>query len=116
MGLFDSVLAKCPSCGKSVEFQSKEWNCNMDCYTVENAPGAILRDIVNEPRYCASCGNWMALIDPAFPPGPMPAPTLRPARVKPPEDATIHAHQPSLRWWPDRAFTYADLTDNEPTT
>jgi hypothetical protein len=112
MGMYDSVLADCPTCGKSVEFQSNEGPERMAAFSLDNAPTEIIRDIANDPHYCRGCGNWFALVDPAFPPGPPQRPQLRTAKVKTPPDATIHRSQTFLRWWPDdRPFTYDDLED-----
>lgn len=110
MGLFDSVMVPCPKCKKHVEFQSKAWECQMNVYTLETAPAEILTDIMNDPEYCQSCGNWFALIDPRYPPGRKPAPTLTAANVRPPDNPTTHSQ--GMKWWPhDRPFTYDDLTD-----
>ncbi len=112
MGMFDSTMVPCPACGKPVEFQSKEWNCNMDVWQLDEAPTAVLRDIMNYPEYCRHCGAWFALVDPDYPPGPPPRPKLRAAIVKTPSDALVHSTQPFLRWWPDgRPFTYDDLVE-----
>jgi predicted RNA-binding Zn-ribbon protein involved in translation (DUF1610 family) len=108
MGLFDSVRVPCPNCGKLVEFQSKEGECYLNNYTLSDAPAEILCDIMNEPHYCQECGQWMALIDPKYPPGERPKPELRAAKVRAPENPTTHPQ--GFRWWPDdKSFTYDDL-------
>lgn len=108
MGMFDSVYVKCPHCAAPVEFQSKEWDCNLDVYSLDNAPTDILRDIMNYPQHCEKCGGWMALVDPAFPPGPAPRPDLRAAAVIAPE--APHTHPQGMKWWPhDRPFSFDDL-------
>lgn len=108
MGLFDSVYVPCPNCGKSVEFQSKQGECYMQNFTCDDAPTEILMDIANAPHFCQACGTWVALIDPAFPPGPPPRPNLKAAVVKPP--MVFQSHFQGFRWWPDdRAFSYDDL-------
>lgn len=111
MGMFDSVLTPCPKCGVTMEFQSKAWNCDMDSYTLDNAPTAILWDIINDPQYHERCGQWVALIDPNYPPPyQRPKPTLRAAKVKEPENSTTHSQ--GFKWWPDGVgFTYADLVE-----
>ena len=32
MGMFDSVMADCPTCGKALEFQSKEGDCDLNIF------------------------------------------------------------------------------------
>lgn len=110
MGMFDSVWVECPGCGKRMEFQSKAWGCEMDSWTLESAPGAVLYDIMNDPRYHETCGTWVALIDPEHPPGEPPRPSLSAAKVKPPENP--HTHFQGFKWWPDEVeFTYEHLED-----
>ena len=98
MGLFDMVWVDCPHCGKPIEFQSKALeDPYMRRFTLENAPVEIVCEIINGPEYCESCGGWMALIDPNFPPGaPRPRPNLKAVKVKTPADAEIHSSQPSI--------------------
>lgn len=79
-----------------------------DVYTLENAPTEILRDIMNYPTYCERCGQWNVLIDPAFPPGPPPRPSLRSEKVKTPTNPATHFQ--GMKWWPDDLeFSYFHL-------
>lgn len=55
MGLFDSVYAACPRCGKDVEFQSKAGECHMNTYRNESVPSVIAADIDGQTAPC-SCG------------------------------------------------------------
>lgn len=109
MGLFDSLYVPCPNCGKPMEFQSKALeDPYMKCFSLEDCPPEILSDVMNDPRYHKTCGQWVALIDPAYPPGQKPRPNLRAAKVKPPDNPMTHCQ--GFRWWPkDRDFTYDDL-------
>lgn len=115
MGLFDSVYVDCPHCGKPVEFQTKADEAPyMRHYTLEDAPAYMLADIMNGPTHCQSCDKWMALIDPAYPPGEQPKPNLRAAKVRAPENPNTHFQ--GMKWWPDdESFTYADLIDAPPS-
>lgn len=111
MGMLDSLWVPCPNCGKPMEFQSKAWNCDMDRYTVDDAPGPVLFDVMNAPNYCKLCGQWVALIDPVYPPGEQAKPKLKAVKVKTPENPEVH-ESGCWRWWPDdRNFTYADLEE-----
>ena len=66
MGKFDSFYVPCPKCGARVEFET-QWNREMASLSLENAPSEILFDVMNNPHYCEACGQWMALVDPAYP-------------------------------------------------
>lgn len=115
MGMFDSLYVPCPSCGKGVEFQSKEADCAMDVWrSVDDAPTAVLWDVMNEPTYCSACGYWMALVDPAHPPGPPPRPALQAVSVRSPDNPKIHTHDGRIRWWPyeSEPFSFADIIVN----
>jgi hypothetical protein len=112
MGIFDSVWVTCPGCGKPMEFQSKAMDdeAYLRKFTLENAPAPILHDIINSPRYHETCGTWVALTDPEYPPGDLPRPNPYPQKVKPPADPMTHFQ--GFKWWPqDRPFTYADLLE-----
>ena len=113
MGKFDSFYVPCPKCGARVEFET-QWNREMASLSLENAPSEILFDVMNSPRYCGACGQWMALVDPAYPPGPRGRPNLRAAEVQAPANPP---HSRGMKWWPfERPFTYADLKQSSPTT
>ena len=57
MGMFDSVIAKCPDCGGRVEFQSKAGDCSLAEYTPDNVPLKIMADIDGEVSSCQKCGR-----------------------------------------------------------
>ena len=110
MGMFDSVMIDCPKCGKPMEFQSKAGGCGLDVFTLENAPSEVLMDIMNEPQFHRACGEWVALVDPKFPPPYRPRPDLRPRGVKPPD--LPPGHKPEWDWWPyETQFTFSDLKE-----
>jgi hypothetical protein len=110
MGMFDSVYVECPKCQQPVEIQSKAGECFCNSYKLDNAPNEILCDIMNEPEYCRSCGNWLVLVDPRFPPGCKPHPDLRVVSVKPPPNPDTHPQ--GFKWWPgNHPFTYTDLEE-----
>lgn len=112
MGMFDSLYVPCPKCGKNIEFQSKAWDCMMDSWrSFDEAPAAVLFDVMNDPHYHVSCGTWVALVDPAHPPGWRPQLTAR--TVKPPNDPPTHTQ--GFKWWPDgQEFTFDDLEEPLP--
>lgn len=109
MGMFDSVMVPCPACGKLMDFQSKAWDCDMLTFQLENAPPEILMDIMNEPKFHQACGQWVALVDPAFPPPYLPRPNLRVAKVRAPDKPNENSND---KWWPyDLDFTFDDLEE-----
>jgi hypothetical protein len=55
MGLFDSVIVKCPRCGADCEFQSKSGDCVLRRYNVDDVPMRIAADIDGEDFSC-NCG------------------------------------------------------------
>lgn len=55
MGMFDSVVARCPNCGTEVEFQSKVGHCTLTRYTPATTPLQISADIDGQTQDCA-CG------------------------------------------------------------
>lgn len=109
MGLFDSLWVECPKCGKPVEFQSKALpDPYMQNFSLDDCPSEVLTDVMNAPQYHPACGQWVALIDPRYPPSVKPRPNLRAVKVIAPENPRTHFQ--GFKWWPDgKAFSYDDL-------
>jgi len=61
MGMYDSVMTKCPDCGTSVEFQSKAGTCNCCEYDVHEVPVEIAKDLENMTETCQQCGRILRL-------------------------------------------------------
>jgi hypothetical protein len=58
MGMFDTVMVPCPTCGTPSEFQSKGGGCHLDTYTLEDAPDDVLLDVNRHaPNKCEKCGT-----------------------------------------------------------
>ena len=56
MGLYDSVMVKCPNCGTENEFQSKSGDCLLEDYTLENCPDDVLENVNRHaPIDCIVC-------------------------------------------------------------
>ena len=55
MGMFDTVLYSCPHCDEQIEDQSKAGQCNLDTFTLDNAPPSVLLSISNWTLDCPSC-------------------------------------------------------------
>lgn len=61
MGMFDSVYAACPKCGKEVEFQSKAGKCDLKNYSALSVPPEIAQDIAGDTQAC-ECGYVLRLV------------------------------------------------------
>lgn len=61
MGMFDTVLIECPVCGTKTSYQSKIGECNLNTYTLHNAPLLVLADVKDEcdrdRLYCEKCNT-----------------------------------------------------------
>lgn len=112
MGMFDSVMAECPRCKSRVEFQSKAGECYCNVYTIETAPREVLEDVINDPHFCSKCGEWFALIDPAYPPKhETPPPDPKSVAVRAPKPGEFSMYQDgSFGWW-EAPFSFSDLED-----
>lgn len=55
MGMFDSVIVKCPNCKHPVEFQSKAGECILDRFPDYSVPVEIAYDIDGESTMCEEC-------------------------------------------------------------
>jgi len=62
MGMFDTVLVKCPKCGGLNAFQSKGGECLLLTYTLDNAPPDVLSDINRHSPYTCLCGVELEVI------------------------------------------------------
>jgi hypothetical protein len=66
MGMFDSVYVTCPSCGDTVEFQSKAGECSLKSYSITSVPAEIASSLDGYSRQCR-CGEHLTLLAPAIP-------------------------------------------------
>jgi hypothetical protein len=55
MGMFDSIIFKCPNCGQDIEDQSKAGECLLYQYDQSAVPLKIAGDILNDEMYCENC-------------------------------------------------------------
>ena len=63
MGMFDTVVVTCPSCGTELEFQSKAGACQMSRYPADTIPSAVAADLDGCSQTC-SCGETVTLLLP----------------------------------------------------
>lgn len=57
MGMFDRVVFTCPSCGASVEVQSKSGDCMLDSFGPDMVPIQIAASIEGDTVHCESCNG-----------------------------------------------------------
>lgn len=55
MGMFDTVVVKCPSCNNEVEFQSKAGDCYLDVFPIDVVPISIAIDLDHNTATCNKC-------------------------------------------------------------
>lgn len=55
MGMYDTVLVKCPSCKKKHEFQSKSGECFLGVYTLKNCPDSVMENINRHAPVTCEC-------------------------------------------------------------
>ena len=62
MGMFDSVMVPCPTCGERSEFQSKSGDCLLAVYELADCPPDVLADVNRHaPNACEKCGSIFAV-------------------------------------------------------
>ena len=57
MGVYDSVLVKCPKCNEENEFQSKSGECSLRVYDLENCPDDVLHNVNRHSPLQCDCGQ-----------------------------------------------------------
>ena len=66
MGMFDSVMFKCPKCGHEIEAQSKSGSCDLKVYRSDKIPDAVIDGLwIYGP--CDGCGTKFKVLKPARP-------------------------------------------------
>ena len=56
MGMYDSVIVKCPKCGAEHELQSKSGDCYLNIFTLENCPDDVMANVNRHSPYKCDCG------------------------------------------------------------
>lgn len=56
MGMFDTVIIPCPSCGEGYEAQSKGGECDLEVYTFDDCPDDVMSDINRHAPFHCECG------------------------------------------------------------
>ena len=63
MGMFDTVLIRCPSCGAHIEEQSKAGECCLYVYAAEDVPTDIADDIIGTTIECENCSSVFKILE-----------------------------------------------------
>jgi len=64
MGMFDTILVPCPTCGERSEFQTKSGDCLLGCWNLEDAPEDPMLDVNRHaPNECENCGTIFKVQD-----------------------------------------------------
>jgi len=61
MGMYDSIIVKCPRCGVKHEFQSKSGKCTLGVYSLKNCPNDVLTDANRHSPYECKCGSFLSI-------------------------------------------------------
>ena len=56
MGCYNSILAKCKECGKTIEFQTKSGSCCQSEFNINDAPLQELQGVEGDLLTC-ECGT-----------------------------------------------------------
>jgi hypothetical protein len=62
MGVYDSILTKCPGCGAPLQFQSKSGDCMLRRYSLRSAPPEVVIGTYEE--ICPKCNRHWKLVLP----------------------------------------------------
>jgi hypothetical protein len=61
MGMFDTVVVRCPSCGDPAYFQSKAGDCVLASLSLDNASPDVLADLAGDQHTC-DCGETFRIV------------------------------------------------------
>ncbi len=60
MGMYDSVMAKCPNCNTELEFQSKSGHCLLKRYSASSVPVEVVGGL--DAEKCHNCKKTVRLM------------------------------------------------------
>jgi endogenous inhibitor of DNA gyrase (YacG/DUF329 family) len=61
MGMFDWFRAACPTCGRTLEWQSKAGPCNLNDYSPADVDPTVALDLHNQTEECEHCGSVVSV-------------------------------------------------------
>lgn len=56
MGMYDSVIVRCPNCNEEHQFQTKSGQCSLDVYTLDNCPDDVMINVNRHSPCRCDCG------------------------------------------------------------
>lgn len=56
MGLFDTIIVKCPKCGDEQQCQTKSGPCDLGQFTLADAPDDVLANVNRHAPFYCDCG------------------------------------------------------------
>ncbi len=66
--MFDTVIFKCPNCGKDIEEQTKAGECILRNFNCNEVPINIAIDLFDEVVHCYECGKSYRMTCGSIPP------------------------------------------------
>lgn len=63
MGMFDTVIARCPRCCAEVVFQSKAGPCALETFTLDEVPREVAVDVMQDMEWCSTCDTPVRLLE-----------------------------------------------------
>ena len=63
MGMYDTVLIRCPNCNSAIEEQSKAGECTLQWLSEESVPTDIADDIIGSTIECGGCGTVVTIVE-----------------------------------------------------
>lgn len=61
MGMFDVLSVKCPSCGGTIEFQSKAGPCELVTFHPSHVPVVVAHDLNGRVEQCGGCEQYVVV-------------------------------------------------------
>ena len=61
MGMFDSVMFRCPECGNRIEQQSKAGDCLLHTFESHEVPLGIADSVAGNLIYCENCDSHFSI-------------------------------------------------------
>lgn len=64
MGVFNTIIVDCPSCGEPVEFQTKSGTCALSYFHISDVSEKEIEGIMGRTNYCTNCKIKVKIKDP----------------------------------------------------
>lgn len=65
MGMFDTVVFRCPRCDQPIEEQTKAGECCLHHHPSDNVPPEIAKSLLGDTVHCSGCNHsWTVVAQP----------------------------------------------------